>query len=145
MSKTYTYYEPSGHTEILDADTMTAAIEEAEDLCRSGEWGIHGASIDITVVESDADGVELDREDITVEIEPDHDALIREVGGDIRCRHDWTTDGEDGCRENPGVWSTGGTGIVIHDHCRHCELRRVRQYAHRSDSPTVEYSLPDQG
>lgn len=129
--------------ENLEAETMRDAREEAEEIVRDGEWGIHGASIEIFVCEVDDCGEEIDREYMTVEIEPDHNAMIREVGGDIKCRHDWTSEGEDGCRENPGVWSTGGTGIVITDHCRHCDLRRIRQYAHRRDNPTVEYQLPE--
>lgn len=142
---TYTYCEPSGHREILDAETMADALEEAVDLCQSGEWGTDGASIEITVIESDTDGVEIDREYLTVEIEPDHDALIRAAGGDTGCDHDWTSEGEDGCRENPGVWSTGGTGISISSHCRRCGLRRTEHLCGAQRNPgdhdTVEYSV----
>ena len=39
--------------------------------------------------------------------------------------HDWTSEGEGGCAENPGVWSTGGTGVTFRQHCRQCDLKRV--------------------
>lgn len=147
MRNIYTYCEPSGHREILDAETMAEALDEAADLCRSGEWGTDGASIEITVIESDANGVELDREDLSVEIEPDHDALIRAAGGDTDCDHDWTSEGEGGCDQNPGVWSTGGTGITISSHCRRCGLHRVEHLTGSQRNPgehdTVEYSMPE--
>ena len=45
--------------------------------------------------------------------------------------HDWvaSVDIEGGLKENPGVWSIGGTRLVIRDHCRHCSLRRERLLA----------------
>ena len=38
--------------------------------------------------------------------------------------HVWSSDGEGGCSENPGVWSLDGTTISITDHCEICGLRR---------------------
>jgi len=42
--------------------------------------------------------------------------------------HDWTSEGEGGCDSNPGVWSTGGTGMNFHSHCRACGLKRVEHH-----------------
>jgi hypothetical protein len=39
--------------------------------------------------------------------------------------HEWTSDGEGGCRENPGVWSLGGTTFQFSAHCIHCSVRRI--------------------
>jgi hypothetical protein len=40
------------------------------------------------------------------------------------CTHSWSSEGEGGCSENPGVWSLGGTTIHTSEHCAHCGLRR---------------------
>src|SRR5262245_61541092 len=114
---TYTYHETGGHQEALDASDMDEAFEMAEDLCREGSWGDNGAAIDFFVTE-EIDGEETDRRSGTVEIEPDHEALISRVTrwcgrscGDSPDDHDWTAEGDGGCDENPGVWSTGGTSL----------------------------------
>jgi len=41
--------------------------------------------------------------------------------------HEWTAtvDREGGLTENPGVFGNGG-GVIIHEHCRHCDILRVR-------------------
>lgn len=41
--------------------------------------------------------------------------------------HEWTAtvEREGGLAENPGVWGNGG-GVVIHEHCKHCDMLRVR-------------------
>lgn len=63
----------------------------------------------------------------------------KECGGDATCpeierepacdsdhlTHSWTRNGEGGCDENPGVWSTGGTTLRFAAHCEHCGIRRV--------------------
>jgi hypothetical protein len=50
--------------------------------------------------------------------------------------HKWTApfDLVGGCRENPGVWGHG-CGIIIHEVCSHCGVRRVTDtWAHRRDN-----------
>lgn len=39
--------------------------------------------------------------------------------------HEWvaTLEREGGIAENPGVWGHGG-GVIINDHCKHCDLER---------------------
>ena len=140
----FTYHESSGHTEPINAESMEEAIKKAEELCREGDWGIEGASIDIKVTEEDEDGDIVDTECITVQIEPDHEELIRLAGGDTNCKHDWTSEGEGGCDENPGVWSLGGTTILCKSHCTKCNLKRteVRRGSQRNpgEYDTVEYN-----
>jgi hypothetical protein len=67
-----------------------------------------------------------DEGSIVIEIEPNHRSLIKAAGGNPDCDHDWSSEGEGGCDENPGVWSTGGTTLVFRDHCDHCGIIRTR-------------------
>jgi len=77
---------------------------------------------------------------------------IRAAMGDAGCGddpddHDWTSEGEGGLDENPGVWSTGGTSMVYHSHCRRCGLRRI-EHSHGAqrnpgEGDSVEYHLLD--
>ncbi|MCA9591531.1 MAG: hypothetical protein KC657_39820 [Myxococcales bacterium] len=39
-------------------------------------------------------------------------------------RHRWAPT-QTGCRENPGVWSVGGTTLVFSHTCQRCGCRRV--------------------
>jgi len=87
------------------------------------------------------------------QFKPDHNALIKEAGGDCGCCHEWTNEYEDGCREASGTqccWTSNA--MVFIDHCRHCGLRRTRRYPEcgvtygfkiYSTYPTFEYSLPE--
>lgn len=89
---------------------------------------------------------------VTVEIEPCHEHLIKEAAGTAGCGtspddHDWTSEGEGGCSENPGVWSTGGTSMRFATHCRVCGLKRVQCTTGSQRNPgehdTVEYEMLD--
>lgn len=154
--RTYTYREEGGYRESLDASDMDEAVEMAEELCRGGEWGDEGAIVRVWVSECDASGEETDERYLTVEIEPDHAAMIeaacdseqweRCCGGDP-ADHDWTAEGEGGCRENPGVWSTGGTSMSFATHCRACGLHRNEYTCGSQRNPgehdTVSYEMPD--
>jgi hypothetical protein len=65
----------------------------------------------------------------------------KDCGGDDECpdierepscsaaKHEWTSEGEGGAKENPGVWSLGGTVLKYSERCEHCGVRRI----------TVEY------
>lgn len=140
----------SDGTREIEAETLAEAIDavqaEAEDWCSGVDWGTDGASVGISWTLRDevvADGY------LTVEIEPDHKSLIREAMrhkqscGDDPDDHDWTSEGEGGCTENPGVWSTGGTSMVFSSHCRNCGLHRTEYHTGSQKNPgehdTVEY------
>lgn len=142
----YVYWEEGGYEQELDADDMDEAIELAEDLCQDGDWGIEGASVRVTVTEY-TDGEETDSETVTVDVEPDHDAMISRAGGDVDCDHDWTGEGEGGLDENPGVWSTGGTSMLFVRHCRECGLKRKEYHCGSQRNPgerdRYEYEQPD--
>lgn len=153
--RTYWYHEYE-HCEELDAADMDEAVELARELCRGGDWGVDGAVVDVWVVERDAAGDKTDRRELAVEIEPDHEALIRAAVGRgaaaERCcgtdpdDHDWTGEGEGGCDSNPGVWSTGGTSMSFASHCRACGLHRSEHTTGSQRNPgehdTVRYEMP---
>jgi hypothetical protein len=133
--------------------------EEIRDACEdyvlTGDWGEEGASIDVYWRILDPDGEEIDYGTETVEVEPDHESLIKAAVGryDDDCcgfspdDHDWTSEGEGGCTENPGVWSHGGTMMSFASHCRECGLRRyeVRLGSQRNpgEHDTVKYEMPE--
>lgn len=137
----------SNYTVTIEADGVEAACKLAESACegwvRDGAWGDDGAVVAVYYTVEDEDGEEVMDGSTTVEIEPDHDALIAAAGGDAECEHDWTSDGEGGCRENPGVWSTGGTAMSFAAHCRLCGLHRVTRTVGTQRNPgehdTVTY------
>lgn len=137
-------------TEEFDAIDDDEAVKEARRLTREwirgGDWGSDGATIEAGWTLFDGDEDEIDSGLITVEIEPDHDALIRAAGGDPDCDHDWTAEGEGGCDENPGVWSTGGTSFTFASHCRLCGLHRTEHTCGSQRNPgerdTTSYTQP---
>ena len=137
---------PEGTESEQDAAAQAWALEAAEDWAMDGEWGDGGAMVRVYYTLSD-ECSEWPRDSVDVEIDADHGALIRVAGGDTECAHEWTSEGEGGCSENPGVWSTGGTSLVISEHCPSCGLRRTRHITGSQRNPgehdTVEYSLPE--
>lgn len=168
MTTEYTVHmrcEDGGNAaERFEADSLEAAAEEAqgrtEEWLMGGDWGEDGSRVSGWWTLEDADGDEVDEGSATVEIEPDHDALIRRAcggrhsaawesccGGDPD-DHDWTSEGEGGCSQNPGCWSVGGTAMVFASHCRTCGLRRVERHTGSQRNPgehdTVRYEMPEQ-
>lgn len=143
----YIICDGSGYEETIDVADMDEAVEHARDVVAEGAWGDDGASISVDVVEfeidEDGDEETLDIKRITVEIPPNEWAMIRRaVGchadrscGDEPTDHKWTSEGESGCEENPGVWSTGGTGLAIAEHCVHCGLSRVHHHQGSQRNP----------
>lgn len=135
----------------IEAASIEDASEMAEGMTRewidNGEWGDEGALVDAWWRIEDEDGETLGEGDVEVEIEPNHRALIRDAGGDPDCDHDWTSEGEGGLDENPGVWSSGGTTFVFTCHCRTCGLHRTKTDYGSQRNPgqhdTVEYHQPD--
>jgi len=151
-------------TAEITARTRSAAATRAEsivtDWVRGGDYGHDGASVAAWYTVLTPGGtVVQERTRLTVEVEPDHAHLIaagllglpssraEACCGDLDPDdHNWTSEGEGGCRENPGVWSLGGTTLAFNDHCRACGLHRhvVKLGPQRNpdDHDTVEYSMP---
>ncbi len=128
----------------------TIEIQDVEDIATEcqmwagdGEWGNEGALISVNWWLFDDEGVEIKSGTEDVQIDPDHKALTLAAGGNPECEHDWSSEGEGGCTENPGVWSTGGTTMVYSSHCTLCGLHRVEtQYGSQRNPEqhdTVQY------
>lgn len=128
-----------GRDVSVEADTPDAALDLAEayveEHISEGDYGQEeegGARVRVYLTATDEYGDEETRS-VEIDIEPDHDWLIREAwlelgASDLDCDHEWTSAGEGGCDENPGVWATGGTSTLFREHCAHCGL--VREKAH---------------
>lgn len=144
-------------TAEIAASSIEDARSQIEGACtqwvEEGDWGDEGASIQVIWTLWDQDD-EVDDGYCEVEIEPLHNVLIsracrgHEHCGDNPDDHDWTSQGEGGCNPNPGVWSIGGTTIVVHAHCRRCGLmrREVRYGSQRNpgQSDEIRYEMADE-
>lgn len=141
----------------ITADSVENALSQIEGECQlwvgKGDWGPTGGSVRVSWVLYDEEGDEVDDGLCEVVIEPLHNVLINraccghEYCGDDPDDHDWTSQGEGGCDQNPDVWSRGGTTIVVHAHCRRCGLmrREVRYGSQRNpgQADEIEYVMAD--
>lgn len=141
---------------VADYNADDAAKQYVED----GDWGSDlSGSINVSVwrvgIDSDGDDCNVEEDDFDIDLAEvvDHADAIREAMGDAGCGlnpddHDWTSEGDGGLRENPGVWSTGGTSIVVKSHCRKCGLRRTEKHCGSQRNPgegdSVEYDALDE-
>ncbi len=160
MSDTYTLEMRDGQAnESIEFDyrPSEAEINEAcDDWVSEGEWGPEGASIDVWWKLS-LDGEKIDSGAHTTEVGPDHEHLIR-LACVAKCRskegfcgdspeaHEWTSEGEGGLKENPGVFSLGGTTMLFETHCRKCGLQRKEYHTGSQRNPgehdVFQYRLP---
>jgi hypothetical protein len=148
-------FDGDGPAEQDIADAIDAGETEGAETIDGIEyrWAVlEGTSQPIT------DDVEVDSGYHTVGIEPDHEDMIdKAVGkyGDQAERscgndpedHEWTSKGEGGCDQNPGVWATGGTSMLFASHCRKCGLHREEHHTGSQRNPgehdTASYEMPD--
>ena len=156
MTLKYQYSEDS-YTEWVDesisADTITAEIKS---MCENGSYGDEGGWVNAGYHVYE-DNNSTDEEEYTyiayypvpVWIVPNHDALIAAAGGNSECEHEWSSEGEGGCDENPGVFGIGGAAISIREHCVKCGLRRCSitgdtNPINAGNRDKVEYAAPDE-
>lgn len=156
-----TYYlalrEECGGDEIhtlQDKPTDNEIEEICQEWLKEGEWGDEGARPTASWWLYDSKDNEIDSGSIEVDIEPNHERLIEQAAytddicGTDPDDHDWTSEGEGGCDENPGVWSVGGTSMVFKSHCRKCGLHRTECSTGSQRNPgehdTVEYRILDE-
>lgn len=139
-----------GGSEEMDFDqlpTLKTCYAKLKQWIKDGEWGDDGASVNGGFELFDEDDQILEEGDTTVEIEPNHEALIKKAGGSNDCEHDWTSQGEGGCTQNPGCWSTGGTSMVFKAHCKECGLHRTEHWCGSQRNPgehdTFVYEQPE--
>jgi len=125
-----------GNAEV-EYDSSNTARAAAERYVADGEWGDDlSGSINVSVwrvgIDADGDDCDVEEEDCDIDLVhvKGHSSAIRAEMGDAGCGthpddHEWTSDGEGGLDNNPGVWSTGGTSMVFDSHCRTCGLHRT--------------------
>lgn len=143
-----------------DAYDYTAK-EAARQYVDGGDWGgdLDG-SIYVKVcrvgIDDNGDDRNVQEEAFTIDLVHvlDHSVAIRKAIGESDCGenpddHDWTSEGEGGLKENPGVWASGGTSMQIKSHCRKCCLHRTQYHTGSQRNPgegdSVEYrSMTDE-
>ena len=160
---TYTILASSedGGEEIFDVFSLDIVEDKIQDWIDAGDWPAEGAIVIVYWQVMEIDGKECEDEDyqeVTITVPPDHEKLIVEALGDDaklifdtcganEYDHDWTSEGEGGCKENPGVWSGNGTTVHYSQHCTRCGLRQqFTDYGSQRNHGQVdkyEYSLAD--
>jgi hypothetical protein len=135
-----------GVSEIIEAEDNSAAESIATDWIKDGSWdGKFMADVRLQEVDEQGDDTG-DSWGINVEVGEDPEPP--------ECRedydHEWVSPVEvvGGIKENPGVWSIGGTTIVTKQACRHCGVYRKRTDYGSQRNPgqcdAVEYIDPDE-
>ncbi len=132
-------------SEVIEAESMDDAKETAANNWQMGSWDTK-CLIDVRVAELDDDGEETGEID-WVEVECGEYPAEPECTSDDG--HDWQSPYEvvGGLRENPGVWSKGGTTFVYKQCCAHCGRYRTEVAYGAQRNPgqcdTVEYAEAD--
>ncbi len=163
IEKYWAYYDGDQYERAPDeVVTEEQAIAWGEANLRDGEWGHNERTITADMVqysiEIDADGdeipdseEEIDRVEIGITIETNHEALILDVVGHnspcLDCDHEWVSchASEGGLRENPGVFGGPGAAVSSETHCRKCGLIRCETSGDTNEdgnSNGVEYTAP---
>lgn len=136
-------------------DAANLAKEALEDWIADGDYQPEGEAVRLDCyIELDGPYVDEDceipadncgtwTESQAIDLEPDHDALIKAAGGDTECDHDWQ-EPDDGFR---GASSHGGTTFSFTKYCSHCGLQRTETHYGVQRNPgqadTWEYYLPE--
>lgn len=133
--------------ETITAENMTAAKEQATEMWQAGSWEGGKALVDVRLIEIDEDGEEVGQHEY-IEVEVGEDPEAPECNNEEG--HDWQSPYEvvGGIKENPGVWSRGGTTIAYKECCSHCGAYKieVRYGVQRNPGQcdTVEYREADE-
>ena len=134
-------------TSLKAAKRLAEKTTEEWIRCAGFQVGWHGISIEAEWSLTDARGKVVAADEVLVELEPDHELLIDEAGGDNLCNHRWifeSAGGTDGCHVNPAE------GWTSSEHCRRCGLRRIWTHVGRvrligrspGEADDVEYRQP---
>src|SRR5579885_1668323 len=141
---------PPGEADEQDEEAKKQAVQLVEDWIREGDWGDEGASVLAwyTLYDDEDEERTFPRTRVTVEVPANEEVLMRRAGAEPDCEHEFTSEGEGGCDENPGVWALGGTTFRHRSHCKHCGLIRTRGSVGRQRNPgehdTVIFELPEE-
>lgn len=148
-----------GNQEVEYDNSEYSSKAAATDYVESGDYGSElSGSVKVTVwrngIDADGDDCKVDEKSFSIDLAEalDHGPAIRAAMGDDSCGdspddHDWTSEGEGGLKENPGVWSLGGTTFLFKSHCRKCGVHRTTTDPGSQRNPgqgkTVEYRMLD--
>lgn len=125
------------------------AWDAAEEWIRAGDWPAEGAMPTIILIRDPDTECEEDLGSREIAIEPDPVALDPHGREHERAGHEHTWERPEwlgGCRENPGVWSRGGTTMAYHSVCAcGCHLHEIQYGSQRNPGQmdTSEYEYPD--
>jgi hypothetical protein len=134
-----------GASETIEADSMAEALEQAEENWQNGSWD-GKCLISVRVAELDDDGEETGEVE-WVDVECGDDPTPPDCSDE---EHDWCSPYEvvGGLDSNPGVWSRGGTTLVIKRVCRNCGCYKIETHYGSQRNPgqcdTVEYQDADE-
>lgn len=141
----YQIREESGASEIIEAGSLAEALDAARDWAAKGSYDTR-TMVRVWAEELDADG-ELTGDSASDEVEAGPDPEVPPCSDDSE--HEWESpEWLGGCRENPGVWSPGGTRLVTVRVCRRCGTYRRTRHAGAQRNPgeletQVEYLPAD--
>lgn len=133
----------SGVEKIIEAESMQAAIEEARDWAEDADYEERVmARVHINELGGDRDSETIEVEAGPLPQPPETDCGTEDDD------HEWTSpyDIVGGCRENPGVWSKGGTRVIFQYVCSRCGLSKTVDHAGEQRNPgqieeSIEYTL----
>lgn len=114
----YRISEDGGASEIIDADDLKSAVAAAKEWASEGSYD-ERVMVSVYVQSVDEDGDDTDEYgSAEVEAGPEPEAPECAEGEE----HEWESPHElvGGIKENPGVWSLGGTTMTFHYVCGHC-------------------------
>lgn len=125
--------------------------DAAEDYVSDGDWGDEPCSISVSVWReaidlSNGEIIRIDKQSFDVDT-----PACEEEEPDCRDteKHDWQSpEWLGGCRENPGVWSTGGTSGTSKSVCANCGAYRFHTWSGPQKNPgepneTISYEMRD--
>ena len=126
-TKRYEIREDSGASEIVEAESLEAALEQAREWAADGDYD-ERVSVRVYVDEIDEDGNAIPGEHASdsVDAGPEPCPEVTECGEEDE-DHDWESPLElvGGLRENPGVFSIGGTAFRYETVCRNCGMYKT--------------------
>lgn len=134
-------------SETIEADDMQEAKETAIEIWQNCNWGEGRAMIDLCVVELDENNNETDsREYVSVKVgeNPSPPACIEDK------EHEWRSPYScvGGIKENPGVWSGGGTIMHYKECCKNCGVYKKETLYGVQRNPgqcdVVSYEIADE-
>lgn len=144
--RTYTARDCGGSETQIQAKNDDEAIEAVRAWVLEGDWDAGGCAITVSLFDADGDDVwrgDVDVPANEVAIDP-HGRRHKERGHSHAWHRPVALVG--GCDQNPGVWSTGGAGIVTVQVCACGAQRESRSAGGRRDpgQPAVRiaYTYP---